>query len=72
MGNEELQIVRRTASWSFPPETQARLDDLLDRKPNLSASEISELEALVALNDEMSAVKADALKLLHQRGEPVG
>ena len=72
MASEELQIVRRTAAWSFPSATQARLDDLLDRKPDLSPSEIRELDALISLNDELSALKAAALRVLHQRGDPVG
>jgi hypothetical protein len=72
MGNEELQLIRKTATWNFPQATQARLDDLLNCKPDLSPGEIRELDALIALNDEMSAFKASALKLLHQRGEPVG
>jgi hypothetical protein len=72
MSKEELQFVRRAAVWGFPPATQARLDDLLSRKPNLTQGEICELDALIALNDELSALKGAALLLLRKRGEPVG
>jgi len=71
MSQEELQLIHKTAALTFPPATQSRLDELLDRKPHLTADEVRELDALLALNDELSAIKAAALKILNGRGERV-
>jgi uncharacterized protein YhaN len=71
MSTKELAFIKEAAAWRFPPATQVRLDDLLDRKTKLTQQELCELDALIALNDELSALKARALELLARRGERV-
>lgn len=71
MSTKELTFIKKAAAWRFPPATQARLDDLLDRKSRLGKQELRELDALIALNDELSDLKAKALEILVRRGARV-
>ena len=67
MGKEELDLIRETAKWKLPDATQRRLDGLLDKKMLLTKQEKRELDALVAVNDELSLIKARAMRILKQR-----
>jgi hypothetical protein len=71
MSSKELAFIKEAAAWRFPPATQARLNDLLDRKTSLKRQELNELDALIALNDDLSALKARALEILARRGDRV-
>ena len=71
MSREELSLLRTTAKWKLPARAQSRLDDLLDRKPDLSKHEIRELDALIAVNDQLSLIKARAMRILRQKGERI-
>ena len=57
------------AALRFPPETDARLQDLMDRNTEgqLTESERAELESLAALSETMSLVRAQALRILGRK-----
>jgi hypothetical protein len=61
-----LEMVETVAALRFPPKTDQRLQDLMDRnnEGTLTAQERDELAALVELSQTMAVVRAQALRLL--------
>jgi hypothetical protein len=57
------------AALRFPPKTDARLQDLMDRNTEgqLTESERAELEALVEISETISLVRAQALRVLGRK-----
>lgn len=58
--------VESVSELKLPARTDERLQDLMDRnnEGRLTPSERAELESLVALSEELSLVRAEALLLL--------
>ncbi len=67
MNQDEFKLIKKTAGWKFPPPAQARLNALLEKKPRLSMQEKKELDALIAVNDQLSLLKASAMRILKQK-----
>jgi hypothetical protein len=59
-------LIEAVAELRFPPKADAHLQDLMDRNNQgaLGAEEKEELEALVELSEELSLIRARALRLL--------
>lgn len=62
-------FVESLADLRFPPKTDARLQDLMDRNTEgqLSPTERHELEGLVELSETISLYRAKALQLLERQ-----
>jgi hypothetical protein len=60
------EIIESVADLRLPDQTDRRLQTLMDRNNEglLSASELEELESLVALSETLSLVRAKALHYL--------
>jgi hypothetical protein len=60
------ELVEAFADLRFPPKADARLQDLMDRNTEgaLSEEEKEVLEALVELSEQLSLMRARALRLL--------
>ena len=58
--------IESVGSLRFPPKTDHRLQNLMDRNNEglLGAGEREELEALAELSEELSFVRAKALQIL--------
>ena len=61
-----IDWVRAVGKLQFPPKTDRRLQELMDRNNEglLKESERQELEALVELSEELSLVRGEALQIL--------
>jgi hypothetical protein len=66
-----MELVERVAELRLPPKTDQRLQALMDRNTEgrLAVGEREELESLVELSEQLSLVRAQALKLLRRRPE---
>ena len=66
-----LDLVESFAEMRFPPKTDARLQELMDRNTagRITAGEREELEGLVELSEKLSLLRARALHLLGRRPE---
>ena len=64
-----LEFVEALAALQFPQKTDALLQDLMDRNTegSLSQAERGELEALVELNERLTILRAQALRLLGRK-----
>ena len=64
-----LDLVESFADMRFPPKTDARLQELMDRNSagQLTSSERDELEGLVELSEKLSLLRARALLVLGRR-----
>jgi hypothetical protein len=64
-----VEWIEAVSSLRFPPRTDARLRDLMDRNTEgaLTSTEREELEALAELSENMALVRAQALQLLGRR-----
>jgi hypothetical protein len=60
------ELLEAVAGFRFPPRTDARLQQLMDRNSAgaLTEQEREELESLVELSEEMSLLRAQALRVL--------
>jgi hypothetical protein len=63
------ELLEAMAGLRFPPKTDARLQRLMDRNNEgvLTEQEREELESLVELSEEMSLLRARALRVLGSR-----
>jgi hypothetical protein len=63
------ELLEAMAALRFPPRTEARLRHLMDQNNEglLTEQEREELESLVELNQELSLVRAGALRVLGRR-----
>jgi hypothetical protein len=61
-----LDWVESVSELKLPPKTDHRLQELMDRNTEgqLTAEERADLESLVELSEELSLVRAEALRLL--------
>jgi hypothetical protein len=66
-----IQWVEAVSALRFPPQSDRRLQELMDRNNDglLTPAERSDLEALVALSESLSIVRAEALMLLGRQPE---
>jgi hypothetical protein len=64
-------MVEEVAALRLPPKADRRLQDLMDRNNDgaLTAKEREELEALVEWSEEISLIRAKALRLLGRKPE---
>ena len=64
--------IESVTELTFPESTDRRMQDLMDRNNQgaLSAEERKELQALVAMGEELSLVRAQAFRFLHR--DPAG
>lgn len=64
-----VELMEAVAALRFPPKTDARLRDLMDRNTNglLSPAERDDLEALAELSENMALIRARALRVLGRR-----
>lgn len=63
--------VEAVGNLHFPPKTDHRLQDLMDRNNEglLEESEKEELEALVELSEHLSLIRSEALLILGKQPE---
>lgn len=72
MGDElkiPRQMLEEVAALRFPPPTDKRMQDLMDRNNDgrLSQNEREELESLVAMSETISLMRAKALRFLGRK-----
>lgn len=62
-------MMEKVAALRLPPKADRRLQDLMDRNNDgaLTAKEREELEALVEWSEEISLIRAKALRLLGRK-----
>jgi hypothetical protein len=60
------ELLEAVAALRFPPKTDQRLQELMDRNTNgtLTATERDELEGLVEFSETLAPLRARALRLL--------
>ena len=63
------ELMEAFAAVRFPPKTDARMQNLMDRHSagRLTEAERDELESLVELSEELSLLRAKALAVLGRR-----
>lgn len=63
-----VEFVESLGAFRFPSQTDAHLQDLMDRhsEGKLTPAEIEELEGLVELSEKLSLVRAQAIRLLNR------
>jgi hypothetical protein len=63
------EFIEAVGSWSFPPQANRRLQELMDRNTEgqLAPDEREELAELVELSETMSLFRAQALQLLRRQ-----
>ena len=63
------EYLEQIANLRFPPETDARLQHLMDvnNEGNLNEQESSELEAYVRMNELLSILKGRAMIMLRRK-----
>jgi hypothetical protein len=61
--------VESVSKLKLPTRADRRLNELMDRNNDglLNAGELAELEALVEMSEELSLVRAEAIRLLGRR-----
>lgn len=71
-----MSVISAPAEWvesvsklKLPSHADRRLGELMDRnnEGQLNADEIAELEALVEMSEELSLVRAEAIRLLGRK-----
>jgi len=64
-----VELVEALAALRFPPKTDARLQDLMDRNTEgqLTEAERDDLEALAELSERLAILRAQALHLLGRK-----
>lgn len=66
-----VELLREMAQFEFPPSTQEKLNQLMEKNTegNLTEPEKKELRALVDINERVSIIKAQAKLLLAQNNK---
>ena len=63
------EFMEAVGTWSFPPQANRRMQELMDRNNDglLSPEEREELSGLVEMSETISEFRAQALQLLRRR-----